>query len=79
MHPHHQPNPPIVYTFPSKPHLSKALAAFILKAQKESIDKKGRFTVALSGGSLPNMLTELVGKEGVKWGFWCVHSSLVGN
>lgn len=61
---------PIVYSFSSTAELSDALASFIIKAQKESIDKKGRFTVAISGGSLPKTLTALANKQGVKWDKW---------
>ncbi|KAJ7293336.1 hypothetical protein C8J57DRAFT_1268764 [Mycena rebaudengoi] len=62
---HLAPNPPILCSFPN-------LAAFIIKAQKESLDKKGRFTVALSGGSLPKMLRGLIGHPSVKWDKWQV-------
>ncbi|KAH9056995.1 6-phosphogluconolactonase [Lactarius vividus] len=44
------------------------LTEYILKAQKESIDKRGRFTIAISGGSLPKTLTALIGKTGCKVG-----------
>jgi len=49
-----------------------SLASFIIKAQKDSIDKKGRFTVALSGGSLPKQLSGLIGNPAVKWDKWQV-------
>ncbi|KAG1716802.1 hypothetical protein ID866_400 [Astraeus odoratus] len=52
--------------------LTSALATFIVKAQKESIEKKGRFTVALSGGSLPKQLKGLIGDPAVKWDKWQV-------
>jgi 6-phosphogluconolactonase len=78
---HHSANPSIVYSFPSTSELIPSLASFILKAQKEAIDKKGRFTVAISGGSLPKMLSGLIGNPAVKWDKWrvfyaderCVH------
>lgn len=67
-------HPPVVCSFATKDILTKSLAEFIVKAQKESIDKKGRFTVALSGGSLPNMLGGLIENDLVKWDFWyCKH------
>jgi len=50
--------------------LSEKLAVFIVKAQKEAIDKKGRFTVALSGGSLPKQLNKLIDNPAVKWDKW---------
>jgi len=68
----HTPNPPVVYCFPTKDELILSLAAFIIKAQKEALDKRGKFTVALSGGSLPNMLKGLIGNNQVKWNFWQV-------
>lgn len=74
----HAPSPPIVYSFPSADVLSEALASFIIKAQKEAIEKKGKFTVAISGGTLPKTLTALASKPGVKWDKWCVlHPSCI--
>jgi 6-phosphogluconolactonase len=66
------PRDPVLHSFSSSAALSEALAAFIIKAQNESIEnpKKGRFTVALSGGSLPKMLEGLVGNPSVKWHKW---------
>jgi len=66
------PQPPVVYSFPSTDVLVGSLASFILKAQHDAIDKKGRFTIALSGGSLPKMLKGLIGAEGVEWEKWQV-------
>jgi len=67
---HHQPEPPIVYSFADADAIVESLAAFVVKAQKEGIDKKGRFTIALSGGSLPKMLRGLIDHPGVKWDKW---------
>ncbi|KAJ7107657.1 6-phosphogluconolactonase [Mycena crocata] len=69
---HQPPNPAILVSFPDAEAIVESLAAFIVKAQKESIDKKGRFTVALSGGSLPAMLRGLIGNPAVKWDKWQV-------
>ncbi|KAH9937498.1 6-phosphogluconolactonase [Fomitopsis serialis] len=66
------PSPPILYSFASPTELCDAVADFILKAQKEAIDKKGRFSVALSGGSLPQQLNALINKPGVRWDKWQV-------
>ncbi|KDQ63854.1 hypothetical protein JAAARDRAFT_393366 [Jaapia argillacea MUCL 33604] len=63
---------PVVCSFPSSKELSDALADFVVKAQKEAIEKKGRFTIALSGGSLPKQLSALAHKTGVKWNKWHV-------
>ncbi|KAH9921927.1 6-phosphogluconolactonase [Epithele typhae] len=69
---HAAPNPPVLCSFPSSAELMESLARFILKAQKESIEKKGRFTVAISGGSLPKQLAKLVDNPAVKWDKWHV-------
>ncbi|KAH8998739.1 hypothetical protein EDB86DRAFT_2909855 [Lactarius hatsudake] len=61
---------PVVYSFPDTATLSDSLSEYILKAQKESVDKRGRFSIAISGGSLPKTLTALIGKTGVKWDKW---------
>ncbi|KAH9835744.1 6-phosphogluconolactonase [Rhodofomes roseus] len=66
------PSSPILYSFPSSTELCDALANFIIKAQKESIEKKGRFSVAISGGSLPTQLNALINKPGVRWDKWQV-------
>jgi 6-phosphogluconolactonase len=60
-------------SFQSSQDIPKALAAFVLKAQKESVEKKGRFTVALSGGSLPKQLKALIGDPAAKWDKWQVY------
>ena len=66
----HTSSPPVFTSFASSAELIDALAEFILKAQKEALHKKGRFTVALSGGSLPKQLGGLIGKPGIKWDKW---------
>jgi 6-phosphogluconolactonase len=69
---HPAPSAPIFIAFPNVDELSDALAQFVLKAQKESIEKKGRFTVAVSGGSLPKTLAKglLALNHGLKWDKW---------
>jgi len=67
---HQAPAAPVLYSFSTTDDLAKSLAAFVIKAQKESLDKKGRFDIALSGGSLPKMLHALVGDSAVKWDKW---------
>ncbi|KAH9982257.1 6-phosphogluconolactonase [Lactifluus volemus] len=64
------PTHPILYSFPTTSDLSDSLADYIIKAQRESIEKRGRFSVAISGGSLPKTLTSLITKPGVKWDKW---------
>ncbi|KAL5495333.1 SOL1 [Sanghuangporus weigelae] len=67
------PQDPILYSFPSPNNLVESLASFVIKVQKDSIEKKGRFTIALSGGSLPKQLNGLIGKPGLKWDLWHVY------
>jgi 6-phosphogluconolactonase len=68
------PTQPVVYSFSDTSQLSDSLAEYILKAQKEAIDKRHRFTVAISGGSLPKTLTALITKPGLQWDKWQVQS-----
>jgi hypothetical protein len=70
----HPPKDLVLYSFPSSDELTAGLAAFVLKAQKEAVEKKGRFTVALSGGSLPKTLAALIGNPAVKWDKWYADS-----
>jgi len=60
-------------SFESTTELTEALAEFIIKIQREALEKKGRFTIALSGGSLPKQLGGLIGRPGVKWNKWQVY------
>ena len=68
----HAPSAPVLCTFSDHAELVESLAQFVVKAQKESIQKKGRFTVAVSGGSLPAQLSGLIDRPGVKWDKWSV-------
>ena len=70
MHP--PSSPPVLISFTNSDELVSSLAAFIEKAQRDSINKKGRFTVALSGGSLPKMLTGLIKNPSIKWDQWSI-------
>jgi 6-phosphogluconolactonase len=64
------PAPPVFYSFDDNSKLVDSLANFVVKAQNDAIDKRGKFTLALSGGSLPNNLKGLVGQQGVHWEKW---------
>lgn len=64
--------PPILYKFPEVSDLQGSLANFVLKAQSDAIAKRGQFTIALSGGSLPNNLKPLASMEGIEWDKWQV-------
>jgi len=69
---HQPPNAPILYSFPDNGELVDSVAEFVLKAQNDAIKKRGAFTLAISGGSLPANLKGLIGKEGVLFDKWCV-------
>ncbi|HUN02952.1 MAG TPA: 6-phosphogluconolactonase, partial [Niabella sp.] len=43
--------------------LSRAAAYFFVKSCKESIEQKGRFAVALSGGNTPKRLYQLLATQ----------------
>jgi hypothetical protein len=67
---HQPPAEPVVYSMETVDEVVSALASFVTKAQKEAIDKRGRFTIALSGGSLPKMLRGLVNVPSIQWDKW---------
>ncbi|TIB99768.1 6-phosphogluconolactonase [Wallemia mellicola] len=50
--------------------LIEAVAKFVVKAQNEAIEKRDKFTIALSGGSMPKNLTGLLKRDDVKWDKW---------
>lgn len=61
----------MVHVFEDKAELSKKAADFFLKAAKKAVQEKGRFTVALTGGSSPVQLYKLLAQspylEQVPW------------
>ncbi|ORX92734.1 6-phosphogluconolactonase [Basidiobolus meristosporus CBS 931.73] len=64
---------PIVYSFPNCSEVSVALAKFVAKASAEAIQRHGRFTIALSGGSLPQTLSAVLKDDpSVQWSKWHV-------
>jgi len=70
---HSPPSRPVLLSFANSDELVGSLATFVEKAQRDSIDKKGRFTIALSGGSLPKMLRGLINNRNIKWDQWHVY------
>jgi hypothetical protein len=68
----HVPHLPIVHSFSASSALIDSLAEFIIKTQDDAIAKRKKFTIALSGGSLPKMLKGLVGRRDVPWDKWYV-------
>jgi len=71
---HHAPSPPLLHSFATNDELVKALANYILTAQVEAIAKKGRFSVAISGGSLPKQLSGLIDSN-ARWDKWHIYFS----
>ncbi|KAH7345163.1 hypothetical protein B0J17DRAFT_638626 [Rhizoctonia solani] len=71
----HAPQLPIVHSFGTSTALIDSLAEFIFKAQTEAIEKRNKFTIALSGGSLPKMLKGLISRRDVPWDKWHVYFS----
>ena len=69
---HPPPSQPVLISFANSDELVGSLAAFVEKAQRDSINKKGRFTIALSGGSLPKMLKGLINNANIKWNQWSI-------
>ncbi|KAI9105008.1 hypothetical protein DFS34DRAFT_645736 [Phlyctochytrium arcticum] len=64
---------PEIYSFPTPEDVSHALNAFVAKKSAEAIQKNGRFTISLSGGSLPKTLAkELKGNKSVDFSKWHV-------
>ena len=69
---HPPPSRPALVSFANSDELVASLAVFVEKAQRDSINKKGRFTIALSGGSLPKMLKGLINNPNIKWDQWSI-------
>jgi 6-phosphogluconolactonase len=68
---------PIIKTFKSKKELAHHSAQFLVHLASKSIKEKGRFSIALSGGSTPKLLYQTIieqYKEDVDWSkvdfFW---------
>jgi 6-phosphogluconolactonase len=66
----HAPSAPVLWSFSNPDELVGSLAQFVIKAQKEAVQRKGRFTVAVSGGSLPKQLKGLIDNPDVRWDRW---------
>jgi len=63
---------PSLYVFASKSALQSSLAKYIIKAQNAALERHPKFRVAVSGGSLPAMLSssELLNSPDCQWGAW---------
>ncbi|KAJ1924445.1 suppressor of los1-1 [Tieghemiomyces parasiticus] len=66
--------PRTVYAFPTVNDVSASLRDFVLRAQDEALAKHDRFTIALSGGSLPATLARglLEHQTAFQWSKWHV-------
>ncbi|KAJ3013359.1 6-phosphogluconolactonase [Thoreauomyces humboldtii] len=62
---------PEVFVFSSTDDISAALDSFLTTASANAIAKNGRFTVSLSGGSLPKVLgAKIRTNEAIDWSKW---------
>ncbi|GAA5866937.1 hypothetical protein JCM1840_005911 [Sporobolomyces johnsonii] len=66
--------PPVLFSFSNANNLQEiadAMNTFVIEAQTQSIERRGKFTIALSGGELPELLAQaLVADERVEWDKW---------
>ncbi|KAI8049026.1 glucosamine-6-phosphate isomerases/6-phosphogluconolactonase-domain-containing protein [Syncephalis plumigaleata] len=70
--PHDNPPPPIIY---EPTDFTGALADHVVKVAQEAIARHDRFTVAISGGSLPSQLSGLLQpaiRDTMDWSRWHV-------
>lgn len=62
--------------FPTSQELGRAAATYVVELSQKAVEAQGRFTVALSGGSLPKILCPPLAaeplKSQVKWAAWHV-------
>ncbi|CAG8469221.1 30218_t:CDS:2 [Gigaspora margarita] len=62
---------PIVRSFATSNELSVSLADLVTELSAESIEVRDRFTVGISGGSLPKLLgADLKHRKDIKWDKW---------
>ncbi|MCK6623937.1 MAG: 6-phosphogluconolactonase [Anaerolineae bacterium] len=61
-----------LYVFPNPQELGQAAAAHVAQIAAEAIPARGRFMVALSGGSLPQLLGPALVKQASDWSAWHV-------
>ncbi|WFD33330.1 6-phosphogluconolactonase [Malassezia cuniculi] len=72
---HRDKAPPVLHTFADSDELSARLADFVIRTQNEALERRSKFTIALSGGSLPTILARhLIDRtdNAVKWDKWQV-------
>jgi 6-phosphogluconolactonase len=61
-----------LHIFPNPQELGRAAAAHIAQLSAEAIPARERFTVALSGGSLPKLVFPALAQQAVDWSAWHV-------
>jgi len=62
-----------IRSYSTTQELSKALADYVAELSREAVSVRNRFTVGLSGGSLPRILaTELKFRTDIDWDKWAV-------
>ena len=61
-----------ILQYGNKSQVSVGLAKAIEKASAEAIAEKGAFTLVLSGGSLPSLLSSLIGNASIEFDKWTV-------
>ncbi len=53
----------MIHVFETKEEASEASARFLIRAAKEAVQREGRFSVALTGGSSPKILYQLLAAD----------------
>lgn len=65
-----------VYAYENNDEIAKSLAKFIITQQDAVLATKEKFTIAISGGSLINILAKgLLNNSGIKWSKWVIYFS----
>lgn len=65
-----------VYSYKNNDLIAKSLAKFIITQQDAVLSTKDQFTIAISGGSLINILAKgLLKNKDVKWSKWIIYFS----
>ncbi|KAK3819225.1 MAG: 6-phosphogluconolactonase [Linnemannia elongata] len=72
--PLHPAGPTQIFTFPDVAALSQGLDTYVAKLSDEAIQRHGKFTVAISGGSLPKQLAAVLKhNKSVDFSNWIVY------
>ncbi|KAG0344373.1 suppressor of los1-1 [Podila humilis] len=72
--PLHPPAPTQIYTFADTNALSQGLDKYVAKLSAEAIHHHGKFTLAISGGSLPKQLSAVLkNNKSVDFSKWIVY------